>query len=123
MGKHLKKTLIWILLFQFEAGVELGLRMLPYCCPPFVEWVNSLIGPVAGAQEWKGEEWMTWKVATQDAATVDECSGKTQIHPFEEHALDFDRRSEMGCPLKGMGLLLAVESDNGVGRWMGNLKK
>lgn len=103
--------------------MEPGLSMVPYCCPPYVEWVNCLIGPVAGVPEWKAEEWMTWKVATQDAATVDEGSGKTRIHPFEEHALDFDRCSENGCPLEGMGLLPAVQSDNGVGRWMGNLKK
>lgn len=51
---------------------------------------------------------------TQDAATVDDCSGKTQVHPSDAHALDCDRCSELGCPP-------VVESGNGEGRRMGNL--
>lgn len=51
------KTVTWILLFQFEAGVKSGLSMGPYCYPAFVEWVNCLVGPVAEAPGWPAEEW------------------------------------------------------------------
>lgn len=45
----------------------------------------------------------------QDAATVDDCFGKSRVHPSEVHALDCDRCSELGS------------SGNGAGRRMGNL--
>lgn len=59
IGKPLMTTLTWILLFQFEAGVKSGLSMVPYSYPPFVGWVDCLVGPVAGAPGWTAEEWTT----------------------------------------------------------------
>lgn len=64
-----------------------------------------------------------WKLEMQDAATVDGCSGKIQAHPSEELALGCGRCFELGYPLKGMGHPSVVETGNGGGTPMGNLRE